>query len=340
MVDSSSKIRRPDGSLYDPPNWSPGQFPMHISAGALTDIAKCPALFFESRVMGTGVSKNEDSASIHAHAGKVFAATMEHWRLLSYGTESYTPTEIRESTQEHFKGLWGDTEPPPGIYKNKENTWKAIHAAITRWSAEDDWLEPVIGEVDGELQCEATFAVPLGIKHPDHPEHELHYVGILDMLARARTSNALWVEDDKTTSRMGTSWHTAHQMHTAAQGYCWAMHAYGKDVVGYVIRGHQIAKTVHQVDEVSEPVPLWRRERWETRMHTLVEKALSYHRMQQWPEFGIEAGICGFQYGRVCPYVPICYAHDTDAARDTYFGSLQEESKSPFDALNVLTSAE
>ena len=206
--------------------------------------------------------------NVHLHAGASFAAGLEGARRWFY--EQSAPAN--ESVAYGLKKLieaYGDFQAPEDSAKSLLGTSRALEYYFDVWPLGEDPVEP-LRMPSGKRAIEFSFVEPLPIQHPETGEPIL-YSGRSDMLCKYQGGN--WVEDDKTTGSLGSSWAQQWELRSQFTGYCWAAGRTGLRVDGVLVRGVAIQKTGYKHAQHITFRPRWEIDRW-------LEQTLSdIHRM-------------------------------------------------------------
>ena len=113
----------------------------------------------------------------------------------------------------------------------------------------------------------------------------------------AEYQNAPFIEDDKTTSRLGPSWSKQWTLNSQITGYCWASSVVGMPVVGAIIRGQSILANHFENAEVIIYRPKWQINRWLNQLVHDVQRMISQWEM--WQEYKDERQF-DFALGSAC----------------------------------------
>ena len=134
--------------------------------------------------------------------------------------------------------------------------------------------------IDGKPAVEFTFAIPIpGVFHPETGEPIL-YTGRFDMLAEYQ--NALFVDDEKTSSYLGDSWIASWDLNSQMTGYCWASRSYGFNVQGAIVRGIGILKSETKFLLSLQRRSEWMIERWQNQLRKDLLRAIDMWKRDDW----------------------------------------------------------
>lgn len=228
-------------------------FPATIDSTMLKTFRECPRKF-ELEYLRHWKTK---TPSVHLHAGAAYATGLEVTRREFF--EQGTPAE--ESLELGISALikhYGEFPCPPESAKSLPRMVGALEYYFSVFPLERDPLRP-IQWAPGKHGIEFTFAVPLPFNHPVTGE-PLIYTGRSDMIGEM--GGAVYIEDDKTTSQLGSSWSSQWDMRSQFTGYCWAARQSGLKVDGVIVRGVSILKTRYDHAQAITYRQPWMIERW------------------------------------------------------------------------------
>lgn len=229
-------------------------FPEVIDNTAREQFFTCPQKFFRSSIQKLGPRLT----SPHLHFGGAYAAGLEAMRK-SFYDQGASPQESLDNALIAATKFWGDYEPPADSVKTYENLLLALDNYAETRPLATDHIKPY-QLPSGKHAVEFTFAIPI----PDviHPQtgNPILYAGRFDMLAVFQ--NCLFVEDDKTTTRLGPTWMRQWALNSQFTGYCWAAREHGLPVAGAVIRGQSILSKSFENAECVIYRPSWQIDRW------------------------------------------------------------------------------
>lgn len=139
------------------------------------------------------------------------------------------------------------------------------------WRMDHDFVIPY-NFGNGNLGLEFSFALPLDVLHPVTGQPILYY-GRMDMLGE-RENGTVWIVDEKTASRLGTSWVEGWALDSQFTGYAWAVREYGLKVHGAIIRGISILSSGHSHAQSLQPRPDWMVNRWKMQVERDIRSAI------------------------------------------------------------------
>lgn len=212
-------------------------FPTYIDSSMLGTFKACPRKFYYQYLLHLSPVEK----SIHLVAGGAFAKGLEVARM-AFHRDKLTPEESVHAGQIAALSEWGDYPYKEDNAKNLGAILLAIEEYFRRHGFATDPIQPFMYEkADGNPvpAVEFSFALPLGINHPQTGE-PLLYCGRFDLLGVY--NNTLFAVDEKTTTRLGPTWCRQWDLRSQFTGYCWAAKEYGYPVAGAIVRGMSILK--------------------------------------------------------------------------------------------------
>lgn len=228
-------------------------FPELIDNTAREQFFNCPRKFQLSSINQlTPIRK-----SIHLHAGGAYAAGLEMMRKAFY-TDGLSPEDSLAIGVEALIKFYGDYEPLDGDIKTCARMVGALVSYTQQYPLASDKLTPY-EFAPGKHAIEFTFAIPIDVKNPQTGQ-PLLYAGRFDMFANFR--DALFVEDDKTTSQLGPTWGKQWELNSQFTGYIWAGNTYGVPAAGAIIRGQSILKHDYGHAQAIVYRPQWMLDHW------------------------------------------------------------------------------
>lgn len=196
--------------------------------------------------------------SVHLHAGAAFARGLEVTRKCFY-EQGLTPHDAVGQGVLALLDFYGDFVPPFESNKTATRMAEALVAYFTQYPLATDWLKPFI-TANGKPAIEFTFAAEIpGVVHPETGNPML-YGGRFDMLGVK--DGVLFVDDEKTTSQLGSTWAQQWELNSQFTGYCWGAKQHGFPVAGAIIRGISILKNNFGHAQVITYRPQWMIDRW------------------------------------------------------------------------------
>lgn len=281
-------------------------FPRALDNTLLSTFRSCPQKFMREYLQHWKPARQ----SIHLVAGAAFAQGLEVARTLYY--------EKGESVQHAMEmGLralivsYGTTECPPESSKSLERMCQALEYYFEAFPMPDDPAQPVLMP-SGRRAIEFSFVEPLEINHPETNE-PLLYSGRSDMIVSCM--GGTFIEDDKTTSALGSKWGDTWEMRAQFTGYCWAARRAGLSVDGVLVRGIAILKTLFKHAQHFTYRPQWEIDRWYDQTHRDIARMIQCWKDGLWDyDMG---GTCDAYGG--CLFLRVCKSPEPEPWLDTYF---------------------
>lgn len=268
-------------------------FPEAISASSRADFDICPTKFYYSKVRGIW----RDRRTNHATFGAAFAAGLEAFRWAYYNDERPMIDCYKAAIEAIIKD-WGEEDPFGDGKKDLATCILAFDDYITTYRPDEDPVQPAM--LGGKPAVEFTFSVPIpGVSHPQTGGPIL-YEGRFDMIANYK--GMLFIEDDKTSGNLGSSWQKQFEMSSQITGYIWACQMYDLDVERAIIRGVGIYKTYFAHQMVLQTRSKWFIDRWLEQLQRDVERMIEMWRSGVW-DMSLDHGCSA--YGG-CAYIPLC----------------------------------
>jgi hypothetical protein len=239
--------------------------------------------------------------SIHLHFGGCFAKGLETVRRSFYEKGLAEDEALYEGFHAIVK-MWGVFVEDEKSPKTLASCLIALDSYFKQYPLASDIIQPVIGE-DGKAKVEFSFALPIpGLEHPNGGP--ILYAGRFDMLAHG--SGAKYIEDDKTTGSLGTSWAKSWDLNSQMTGYIWGARQYMEEVQAAIIRGVGILKTQISHLQVTQYRQNWMIERWLNQLRKDVERMKVMWEKDDW-DLNLDASCTS--YGG-CSYNPLCLSQD------------------------------
>jgi hypothetical protein len=272
----------------------------------LNDFRSCPQKAYLAFVQHWKPQRQ----SIHLHAGKAFADGLERARR-SFFEGGFASGDAVVHGVRALLESYGDFECPPESAKSAENMVRALEYYFSTWPLGTDGADPLLLP-SGKRAIEFSFIEPLPIAHPETGEPIL-YSGRSDMICR--WNNGIFVEDDKTTSSLGSNWGDQWELRSQFTGYSWAARRTGIEVDGVLVRGVAILKTMTKAAQHITFRPQWEIDRW------LSQTVSDLHRMIQcwkdgWWDWNL--GESCANYGG-CHFLQVCKSQNPAEWLPMYF---------------------
>lgn len=270
-------------------------FPTLLDNSAISSFKKCPTDWLYSSLRAL----TRKGGNIHLHFGGAYAAGLEAGRKAFYD-EGLSEDESIAQAMHAATLFWGDFEPPEGSAKNFSTLLLALNEYFAQYPLHSDIVMP-FRMANGKSAVEFTFAIPLpNVRHPVTGDPIL-YGGRFDMLAERE--GVLFVEDDKTTSQLGSQWLRNWTLDSQFTGYCWAARDFNYPVAGAIIRGLSILKNGFGHAQAITYRPDWQIERWLTSTEHTVRLMIAYWQQDFFP-MALDKHACN-SYGG-CGFSQLC----------------------------------
>lgn len=264
-------------------------FPTVIDNTAREQFFNCPQKFFRATIQKLA----PNYVSEHLHFGGAFAAGLEAMRKAFYDSGIIEKDALSLGILAATR-YYGDYTPPEKSNKTYANLVDALIFYVDSRPLATDPIKPHLLST-GLHAIEFTFAEPIpGTVHPVTGDPIL-YAGRFDMLADFQ--NCVFVEDDKTTSRLGPTWNRQWKLNSQFTGYCWAAQQAGLNVAGAIIRGQSILSNSFENVEVITYRPQWMIDRWLYQLRRDVNRMI-----EMWQDFNRYGEGSAFDYalGSAC----------------------------------------
>lgn len=275
-------------------------FPRVIDSSMLSSFRKCRQKFFREYIQhwkGRGTN-------IHLHAGGAFAHALEAGRTAFYVDGCSVP-ESETRAAEALRAFWGDYIPEFDTAKTLERMLGALDFYFANYPMDTDSAVPIT-LASGKRGIEFSFAEPLPINHPISGE-PLIFAGRADMIVDL--ASACYLEDDKTTSSLGSQWAKNWEMRGQFSGYCWAARQIGIPVAGILVRGVSILKTKYETAQVLSYRADFEIDRWLEQTLRDINAMIRCWNEGYW-DFDLDDGCAS--YGG-CAFMQPCKSPDPDA---------------------------
>lgn len=279
-------------------------FPRVIDNSMLSDFRTCPRKFAYRWLEHWAPAE----VDFNLLAGAAFAAGLEAARL-AYWQEGKSP-EV--AVAEGLRALWtvyGPREPANGR-KDPLATAAALVYYFDVWPLHEDPAEP-LALPSGQRAIEYNFVEPLDLEHPGEVDEPLLYTGRIDLLVTL--NGAVFVEDDKTTSDIKSSWADQWDLWSQFTGYVWAARrAQFSSPAGVIVRGVSIRKTGPRHAQYITYRADWEIERWYEQLLRDVRRMIAAYHEDYW-DF-----VLGYQC-QFCPFRQVCKSPEPREWLEAYF---------------------
>jgi hypothetical protein len=298
-------------------------FPEVIDNTAREQFFNCPQKFYRSTINKLAPKW----VSEHLHFGGAFATGLEHMRKAFYDKGLPQDKALAIGIVAATK-FYGTFEPSERSFKTFENLVLGIEWYSNRYPLATDCMQPY--QLTPEKHAiEFTFAIPLPINHPE-TGNPLIYAGRFDMLCKYL--DALFVYDDKTTSKLGPTWKNQWQLNSQITGYCWAAQQHNIPVAGAILRGQSILKSSFDTEQVITYRSQTLIDRWYKQLLRDIERMLeAYH--SGYYDYAL-GHACAAYSG--CEFLKLCSSQNPDAwiqseYRQRFWNPLHKNPEEPIE---------
>lgn len=222
--------------------------------------------------------------SIHLLAGAAYASALEQFRLSYWSDDSPTKLDVDASLVVALRTLFVKYGYDPDQLEYQESTNKSgerMAEALVRhcrvnYNPKTDNVRPVM--IDGKPAVEQSFAIELGLSHPDTGEPILVH-GRSDMLVEY--NGGKFGFDDKTCSQLGRTWINKWDFRSQFTGYTKGLQDMGHPILGTIIRGHCFLKGDVKFAEAISHRKQWQIDEWFSDVHQVVYEMIQYYQRAQ-----------------------------------------------------------
>lgn len=279
----------------------------------------CPRRFFWRYILHLVPNR----PNTHLHAGKAYARGLEVARKAYFG-EGVSEQEAIGRGAIALTKEYGDYVPEePWSGKTIEGMLGAFATYFVHYPLASDPLQPI--KIGSFLGVEFSFALPLRATRNPQTGENVIYMGRCDMLAEL--CEMRYVVDDKTTSRLGKSWHDKWAMRAQFTGYCWAANEFGMAMDGAIVRGVSILPTGFGVAQTVSLRPQWMINAWQMAVRSDLERmarmweasarqVVLRRQMEPWTQ-ALGDACCA--YNSACPYLMLCESEDPEPWLEGYY---------------------
>lgn len=275
-------------------------FPEIIDNTAISAWRKCQMDWYYSTLRNL----EPNASSIHLHAGKCYAKGLEVGRRAFYDGGHSEETAIAMGLEALTKA-WGDFDYPDDMPKSFDRIFYALIEYFTEYPMARDIIKPHRDAL-GRSSLEFSFAIPLSVLNPSTGQPIL-YSGRFDMLAERE--GALFVEDDKTASQLGSQWMRNWILDAQMTGYCYAARAFGYPVVGAILRGVSILKGKYGHAQAIVYRPEWQIERWRENLEETIRQMVTAWERKRYL-YALDKSSCN-SYGG-CSFHQLCESQNPE----------------------------
>ena len=278
------------------------EFPAVIDSSMMAQFKACPQKGFRASIEHW---KYKGGENIHLHSGGAYAVGLERTRRSFYEAGNDADTALAHGMRALIEA-WGDYGTGEGETKTLDRMLGALEFYFDKWPLERTGpsARPHLLP-GGKLGIEFSFAEPIDFAHPVTGD-PIIYAGRCDMIADF--AEGIFIEDDKTTSSLGSSWSKKWTLRSQFMGYCWAARRNGIDVKGCLVRGISILKTKYDCAEALVFFPDWQLDRWYSQLLLNLKKMAAMWRNM--PLLGADAWDYNLDESCVhyggCQFLQIC----------------------------------
>jgi len=301
-------------------------FPLTISNSSLSTFWSCELKGFRASIQHLkGVNSNPDLL-----AGGAFAKACEIARK-SFYNEGTSQEEAIARGMDYIL-----TSPDTGhAIKTNERVAYAFQKYITEFPFNSEFKPCTLP--DGSHAIEYKFEIDTGIPHPDLPDRNILFTGVLDGLyeqvINGKVTNR-YVLDEKTTARVSRISGTksvdlekeADIFRASGQliGYAFAAENLGINITSGLIRRVPILKNHEPAYELEIPITKFMREQWAVSTFEKIRELVAKYEYYKgnilnvkganphsvfYPTYG---GGCN-AYNRLCPFIEGCLTKDGES---------------------------
>jgi hypothetical protein len=249
------------------------------------------------------------SPNVDLHAGKSFAAGLEHARRAFYDHEQPVEAALAIGLKALLEE-YGDFDCPQDSPKSAERMAQAFEFYLSGpWALDCDPAKPLL-MASGSHAVEFNFIDPLPVNHPQTGEPIL-YSSRTDMICSL--NGGLFIEDDKTTKAIGPKWANKWEMRAQFSGNVWGARNHGWKVDGVLVRGVAILKTEFRRAQHVTYRPPFEIDRWLKSTSKILRRMIACWEQNDWDYEQDETCAMG------CKFLPICKKPNPDEWLPAYF---------------------
>jgi len=274
-------------------------FPAVLDSTIVAAFRSCPQKMFREFVQ----HYKPATPSVHLHAGGAFAKGLEIARK-SFFQDGLSAEESEARGLGALMKEYGEFQCPADSAKSLERTAGAFEYYFSQYPLQTEHAKPAMLP-SGRIGIEFSFAEPLPINNPETGDPIL-YCGRMDQIVEY--SGALYGEDDKTTSQLGSSWARQWDLRSQFTGYCWAARQAGIPLNGFLVRGISILKTKYETLQAITYRHPWMIDRWYEQLLRDVARIIQCWESGVW-DFNLDHACA--EYGG-CPFRQVCLSSDPE----------------------------
>lgn len=274
-----------------------GTFPEAIDNTMVSAYRACPKKFWWRHSQ----SLQRTETSIHLTSGGAFAKGLEVVRKRYFDHGDSFDVALAKGAAALY-AAYGHVEPHPKYTaKSAHNLVGALAFYFEQWPI-NRGLIPYRPSEGARHTIEWNFSVPIGLTHPDTGK-PLLYCGRFDMVARHEGfQDALFGEDDKTTTQLGETWFTRWRLSNQLIGYAWGSREHGLKLAGFNVRGISLLKNSYGSAEDLKMINEWQIDRWLANLRLTVARMIKDYQENTWE---MDMGKTCSEFGG-CDYLPLC----------------------------------
>lgn len=284
----------------------------------LTTAKLCKQKFFREYIERRATK----AQSVHLVAGGALAQAFETFRK-----EYYTPDRplsgdveaCRAAAARDLIHYWGTYEPHEKETKSLANVLLAFWDYFTAYPPENDRLKPLM--LANGPAIEWSFGEPLPIPHPVTGE-PLVYAGRFDMFGTL--GDAVYVVDEKSTSRIGNEWSAQWRLRYQFLGYVWAARQNGFKPWGAIVRGIGIYTSKSAYPQAIMNYPQHLIDRWYETMLRDVQATVDAWKENYW---NYDFGHSCMSFNKPCEFMDLCSSKNPSV----YYGDFTERLWNPLE---------
>ena len=282
-------------------------FPQYVDSTMIACFQSCERKFWWTFLRNLVASP----PPLHLHAGGAFSAGLCAIR------RAYYERGLDEETSLHAGIIaavlaWGTVEAPEEFPKTLYRVLEALTFYCDTWPLATDPIRPLI--THKKATVEFSFALPLeGTSHPITGD-PIIYCGRSDMIGVY--NDALWIDDEKTTTQLGPTWSQKWTLRAQFTGYCWAAGEWGYNIAGSIIRGISFL-TNHRYGHAEAITfrPRWQIDRWHRNTVQTLERMIYCWTSGEW-RYAL-ADACEAYGG--CEFMRLCESEEPESWINPYF---------------------
>jgi len=280
-------------------------FPDHLDDTMLSAFRQCPTYWYYGYLRNL---RPKGDLAIDLIAGGAYARGLEVARTYFFSNADMPRAEVIHRAQVAAIKHWGDNPIMEDHTKNLVHVLLAIEDYFGKWGVATDPLQPLMMDTEkGSRPCvEFSFALPIGINHPDTGAPIL-YTGKLDMLAMR--NETVWIMDDKTSSNLGPQWLKSWDMRSQFSGYTWAAYESGLTPAGVCVRGCAFTQANINFAEAFTFRPRWMVDQWLEDTRETITRMIECWEKMSFPQ---AMGSACNAYNRPCRYTLLCSSREPE----------------------------